>query len=188
MWGNWTWESPNAVDAIRKLSTVTDIDDTQYYSVPNFREIHRSLFGMIGTATGSAMATGGANNVFGSNWTEVSNYINSNSMGAGGQLTLADTGWYELMYSGYVTISGGVLLELQCLTRSAGVTYSAVGGAQYVFAAGAAVTKCAYHFHGFFNNAVANTEMRPAYNVTVSAGTATLTAARWQIKPLYFNA
>lgn len=188
IWGNWTWESPNAVDAIRKLSSVTDVDDTQYYAVPNLREVHRSRMGAVCVASASAMTASGANTVFGSNWTETLNYINANSFGAGGQLQLLDTGWYMHTYSGYVTSSGGNITALTCLVREGAATYIGTGGAAYTFASAAGCTRIPYFFRGPINCAVGGTEYRPAYNLTLSAGTAVVTVARYTIEPIYFVA
>lgn len=185
VWGNWTWESPNAVDAIKKLNSVTDIDDTQYYAVPNFREAHRSNMGAVASASAASVATGGTDNVFTAGWTETVNYINANAFGAGGNLTIADAGWYLYTYSGNIVANTGVITDFQCKTRVNAGTYSILGGAHYTFASAAGVTRVPYFLRNFINLAASDV-IRPAFNCTVTGGTVTLTQARLSIEPLYF--
>jgi hypothetical protein len=186
LWGNWTYESQNAVDALRKLQYVTEVDDSTYPSVPNNREIHRTLLGAVAVGDNQAPSATGANAVWGGGWTQTLNYINGNSFDAGGAITLIKAGWHLFTYSGYISSSGGNLTRVRCMIREGAANYIIIGGADYTFASGAGATRLPYFFRGLINT-TASTAYRPAYFITLSAGTALLENTRFQIQPMFFD-
>lgn len=184
IWGNWSWSSPNAVDALSKIAAVTDIDDTQYYSIPNFREIHRSNAGAFASGVGSGITTGGFN-IFGGGFTQAYNYINANSFDAGGTLTIQDTGVYLIEISGSVIATGGAITNMVGAFRVGAASYSTSGGSRVAYPAAAGVTQAPYFLKWVLTLNAAQS-IRPATFATVSAGTLALDTCLWRIEPLYF--
>lgn len=183
IWGNWSWSSPNAVDALSKIAAVTDIDDTQYYSIPNFREIHRSNYGAIAVNNAGAVGGFGAFTTY-NGWASIANYINANGFTAQGGLTIVDPGMYRITLSGSLISSGGFITNAVAGFNISGVN-SSNGGTRVAFPAAAGVTQCPYVL-SWIPTINAGQTITPVVFATVSAGTLAFESVFWQIQPLYF--
>lgn len=184
IFGNWSWESPNAVNAIQKISAVTDIDDTQYYAVPNFREVHRSDAGAVAVNFGGTVPALTAYTTINAGWTQSFNYINANSFGASGGLTIVDAGAYEMEINGSIIATGGFITNCLAGLRI-DATNSPNGTCRISAAAAASITQAPLNLK-WISTLTAGQTISPVVFVSLSAGTAAVETIFWKIKPLYF--
>lgn len=186
IFGNWSWESQNAVDGIRKIHHVTDVADSSYPSIPNFREVHRTMYGAFAFNTAGTMPTTGAFTTWANGWTAGQNYINTASFGTDGAFTCLHAGTYEVTLSGSAILTGGGGYTAMIAGYRVNSSNFSNGASRLVLASGAACTQAPLFLKWYFVAAV-NDIVRPVYFQNYSAGTSALDTLFWRIRPLFFD-
>lgn len=181
--GEITFDSVNG-NNVQKTSNSILISEMNERSMLSVREIGRFLAGAYCAAAGSvAMSATGTDQVFGAGWTGQYNYINGNSFDAGGAL-IVPAGWYILSTMGYVAASGGFLTRLRTQFRRGGATYLTGGVSDFSANAAGQVTAMPFMAKQVINLPTTDA-LRPAYIVSISAGSVNLIVGRFLIQPLY---